>query len=134
MSALQRRLEVARALSAISKTPEGRKAIKEAGYPSGLPIIAVEYDDTIDSVERRLQEYPGQQCLVAMVHRGTFRSRYFTPAYIGVSGAEEISRYSCIGMLFDALQSTTGPQLMRFTDFKLGGIAVGQGVKAAVPA
>lgn len=132
MSDLQERLAVVRAFSAFTMTAEGRARIAKTSFTSGMPAVAVLYDDSIDSVEKRLREHPGQTCLVMMIHNGMFTSRFFIPTAIPVGAATEVSRYSSIGMLFEAMKSMKKTEVMAFTDTHVGSMATAPGLRASV--
>ncbi|UVY85319.1 hypothetical protein NLU66_06935 [Brachybacterium sp. NBEC-018] len=102
MSTVRARLEVARAFGKLTATADGREYLRANKYQSGTPALAVEYDDAIHEVLERMTQYSGDEVVVAMLRDSGIQVVGFTGSTPG-DESSEVSRYSCIGMLFDAL-------------------------------
>lgn len=134
MSAVRARLEVARAFGELSKTVDGREYLRSNKFLSGTPVIAVEYDDAIHDVLARMARYHGDQVVVAMLRESGIQVVRFTAAGPGEESSE-VSRYSCIGMLFDALAQSKRREKFKFTDTLVGqSVRFSQPLKVALPA
>ncbi|WP_087483521.1 hypothetical protein [Brachybacterium massiliense] len=134
MNTVRARLEVARAFGELSKTADGREYLRANKFLSGTPVIAVEYEDSIDDVLRRMAQYRGDQVAVAMLRDSGIQVVGFT-ATSPSDESSEVSRYSCIGMLFDALAQSKRRERFRFTDTLVGqSVRFSQPIKVALPA
>lgn len=134
MSAVRARLEVARTFGELSKTVDGREYLRTNKFLSGTPVLAVEYDDAIHDVLTRMAQYRGDQVVVAMLRESGIQVVRFTAASPGEESSE-ISRHSCIGMLFDALAQSKRRERFKFTDTLVGqSVRFSQPLKVALPA
>lgn len=134
-SEMSERLEVARVFGRLSASAEGRRYLAENDYTSGTPVIAALYGDEIGSVLRRRQKYGRSDCVVAMVHNGELEAIVFRVADEKDPGASsEVSKYSCIGMLIEAVKRSERQEKFRFTSTRLGVPAASFSRPVKVPA
>ncbi len=124
MSAIRSRIEVARTFGQLTATAPGRTYLAANGYKSGTPVIAADYDDEIDDVLRRMSQYRSegrpQACVVAIINGGELEAITFEPSSSPGEDSSEVSRYSCIGMLIEAVKRSGRQERFRFTDVQVG--------------
>lgn len=134
MSKVRARLEVARAFGKLTTTADGREYLRANKFSSGTPVLAVEYDDEIDDVLKRMAQYQGDEVVVAMLRDVGIQVVRFTPSSAD-DESSEVSRYSCIGMLFDALAQSKRRERFKFTGTRIGqSVRFSQPLKVALPA
>ena len=133
MSTVRGRLEVARAFGKLTASADGREYLRANKYQSGTPVLAVEYDDAIHEVLERMAQYRGDEVVVAMLRDSGIQVVGFT-ASTPSDESSEVSRYSCIGMLFDALAQGKRRERFKFTDTRVGGsVSFRQPLRVALP-
>lgn len=126
-------LEVARTFGMLTASREGRAYLAANEYVSGTPVIAAQYEDTIDDVLRRVGRCR-RSAVVAILRDGELEAITLTPGREGGEETSDVSRHSCIGMLIDAVKRSERRERFRFTDTKLGTVAFARPLEVAIPA